>query len=133
VLPLIVRTASDVQVLRDNARAVRRLPRRGVQVAVNRLSADEARNFQASIAAYVRACGCAEGGATAFVAAIAVATSLAWRMYVRGPRWSDVGAAVEGVCLAVLLAGLAKVFGLLAARRRFERSCDEVIRMINSR
>jgi hypothetical protein len=128
-----VRTTSDIRILRDNASAVRRLPRDGIRVVVPGLNADESQNFQKRISTYVRACGCAEGGAMALVGATSVLASLAWRAHVRGPRWSDFAMTAAGLVLAGLLGGLGKVVGLFIARVRFERWCNAAIEIIDSR
>jgi hypothetical protein len=132
-LPLVVRTTADIRTLRDNARATRRLPREGIQVVIHGLNRDETRRIEKRICQYVQACGCAQGGATALIATMLVLTSLAWRMSVRGPHWSDFGAAAVGLILIVLVGGLGKTIGLLIARLRFERWCNNVIKTIDSR
>ena len=130
-LPLIVRSADDVQTLRTHSRAVRRLPEHGVQIEVAGLEPLAAQSLMACLSAYARACGCAEGGAAALGGMLGVGVWIVARIATRGPRWTDVGAALAGVFLAVLLGGLGKLLGVAVARLRFERSCTEVIRKIH--
>jgi hypothetical protein len=132
-LPLVVRTAADVQALRANSRTVRRLPVGGLKIAIDGLNADAAKTLKARIGAYVSACGCAEGGASALIALFGVLVFFAVRIPARGARWSDLGMVATGLLLVVLGGGLGKLFGLTIARLRFERCCDEVIRMIEER
>ena len=99
-LPLIVRTAADVQTLRANARAVRRLPRQGVQVVIAGLEPHQAHRLRTRLGAYVGACGCAEGGAAALIGMLGVLAWIAIQMEARGPRWSDLGVAAAGMLLA---------------------------------
>jgi hypothetical protein len=128
-LPLVVRTAADVRVLRDNSRAVRRLPAGGVIVAVDHLDVDLARTLKASAAAYIRSCGCAEGGVCAIIVLLGVLVLIVFRIATHDIRWSDLGIAGAGFFMAVLAGGLGKLIGLTIARLRFERICDDVIRM----
>lgn len=126
-LPLVVRTVEDVKVLRNNSRAVRRLPAGGVIVAFEGLDEDIAQTLKASSAAYIRSCGCGEGGAFALIAFIGVLVFFTIRIVSRGVSWSDLGLLAGGLLLAVLAGGLGKVIGLTIARLRFKRSCDAVI------
>ncbi|MGF6971571.1 hypothetical protein OKW43_008666 [Paraburkholderia sp. WC7.3g] len=132
-LPLVVRTSADVKALRANSRAVRRLPRTGLKIAIDGLDPCQAQKLQERISAYVQSCGCAEGGATALVAIVAVLALLTLQISARGPRWGDLGAAAMGLLLAMLLGGLAKLLGLTIARLRFKRCCSNVIRMTNTK
>ena len=129
-LPLVVRTVADVAALQANSRAVRKLPADGLKIAIDGLPADAAQTLKARISAYVRACGCAEGGACALIALLGVGVFIALRILARGARWSDLGMAAIGLLLAVLVGGLGKALGLTIARLRFERCCEEVIQMI---
>lgn len=126
-LPLVVRTVEDVKVLRNNSRAVRRLPAGGVIIAFEGLDEDIAQTLKASSAAYIRSCGCGEGGVFALIAFIGVLVFLTIRIVSRGVSWSDLGLLAGGLLLAVLAGGLGKVIGLTIARLRFKRSCDAVI------
>lgn len=129
-LPLVLRTASDVKTLRANSRAARRLPAGGVKIAIDGLSEAAARALHSRINDYIRACGCAEGGAFALVVFLGVAALVAAHVLARGPRLSDLGTAALGLLAAVLFGALGKAVGLLLARLRFERCCDQVIRLI---
>lgn len=129
-LPLIVRSASDIKTLRANSRELRRLPPEGLRVAIDGLDLAAARELQTRIRSYMKACGCAEGGAAALVAMLAVLTSIALQMSVRGPRWGDLGMAAAGLPLALVVGGMGKMLGLTVARFRFERCCSNVIRII---
>ena len=129
-LPLVVRTVADVEALRENSRAVRKLPANGLKIAIDGLCADAAQTLKARISAYVRACGCAEGGACALIVLLGVFLFIALRIIARGAQWRDLGIAASGLLLAVLVGGLGKALGLTIARLRFERCCDDVIRMI---
>ena len=126
-LPLVVRTLADVAALRANSRAVRRLPADGVKIAIEGLPNDVAQKLKARISAYVRACGCGEGGACALIALGGVITFIALRIHQQGAHWSDLGITAIGLLLAILAGGLGKALGLTMARLRFERCCDEVI------
>jgi hypothetical protein len=129
-LPLVVRTEADVRALRANSRAVRRLPADGLKIAIDGLNADATQTLKARIVAYIRACGCAEGGACALIALLGILVFVAVRISAHGTRWSDLGMAAAGLLLAVLIGGLGKQLGVTIARIRFERCCDAVIRKI---
>jgi hypothetical protein len=130
-LPLIVRTASDVEMLRANTSAIRRLPSKGVQVAIPGLEPRQAQRLRERVVAYVGACGCAEGGTAALIGLLCVIGWIATEIGTRGFRWSDVGVAAAGVLLAVLLGGLGKVLGVTIARLRLERCCRQIVRIIS--
>jgi hypothetical protein len=131
-LPLVVRTLADVAALRANSRAVRRLPADGLKIAIEGLHGDVAQQLPARISAYVRACGCAEGGAFALIALVGVFIFIALRIHHQGAHWSDFGITAIGVLLAVLVGGMGKALGLMIARLRFERCCEEVIQRIEN-
>ena len=129
--PLVVRTARDVETLRVGLRALHRLPNRGIPVALDGLDPKETKRFEARIRAYIRACGCAEGGIAAL---LGIGASFAWilrHIYQRGPRLRDVALVIAALLLGVALGGLGKLLGLAIARLRFVRSCDEIMRLIN--
>jgi hypothetical protein len=130
-LPLIVRTAADMQLLLANARAIRRLPRHGVQVAIAGLEPCQAHRLRTRLGAYIGACGCAEGGAAALIGMLGVLVWIAIQMTARGPQLSDLGTAAAGGLLAVVLGGLGKLLGVTITRLRFERCCIKVLRTIN--
>jgi hypothetical protein len=126
----VVRTAADVETLRANSRAVRHLPATGLKIAIDGLNRNAAQLLKSRIGTYVRACGCAEGGAGAFIALLGVMGFITIRIGVRGVQWSDLGTVAIGLLLAVLAGGLGKLIGLTIARLRFERCCSKVIQMI---
>lgn len=130
-LPLVVRSAEDVKVLRNNSRAVRRLPTGGVTVAFEGLDEDIAQTLKTSSAAYIRSCGCGEGGAFALIALIGVLVFFTGRIMSHGIRRSDLGFLGAGLLLAVLAGGLGKFVGLTIARLRFEQNCDVVMSRIS--
>ena len=130
-LPLVVRTSADLQVLRANARAVRRLPPDGISVAVEGLDDVQALKFRARIGEYVRACGCAEGALVTLATLVISAIALTMRILEFGLQWSDLGFLVVSVLLALTVGGIGKWLGLAMARRRFERSCTHAIRIID--
>jgi hypothetical protein len=127
---LVVRTTADVETLLANSRHVRKLPESGLTIAVAGLDASMAEMLSASIKAYVKACGCAAGGAFALVALAALVAGMVLQMSQRGPRWFDLVVLVLGAFGALLLGGLGKLFGLMWARWRFESRCREVIRAL---
>jgi hypothetical protein len=126
-LPLRVRTVADVEVLLDNARWVRRLPREGVVVVLAGLDPHESRRLEERIRGYIRSCGCAEGGAAALSTAILAISFIAFQIWRDGPQWSELGVAAAGLVLTVLAAGIGKLAGLTLARLRFERCCRSVV------
>jgi hypothetical protein len=129
-LPLVVRTAADIDALRVNSRAVRRLPSDGPRIALDGLNAAAAQTLKARTSAYIRACGCGEGAACALIALSGVIVFVVARISSHGARFSDMVIAAIGVLFAVLVGGLGKLLGLTMARIRFQRYCDKVIRMI---
>lgn len=130
-LPLIVRTSKDLKTLRSNPRAVRRLPRDGIRIAVDGLNDAEAQQLRAQICDYIRSCGCAEGAVTALAALVGVIVAITTRIAQFGVQWSDLGFLILGTLLTVSLGGIAKVFGLAVARWRFKRFCTAAIRIID--
>ncbi|MFL6603174.1 MAG: hypothetical protein ACJ8R9_17845 [Steroidobacteraceae bacterium] len=129
-LPLLVRTARDVETLRAHPSALRRLPRQGIPVALSGLDPKQTKRFEARIRAYIRACGCAEGGIAALVS---IGASFAWilsHIYQSGPRLRDVAVVIAALLLGGVLGGLGKLLGVAIARLRFVRSCDEIMRLI---
>ena len=115
-LSLRIRTTADLETLKRNAHAFRTLPRAGLVVSIPGLSAHQSRQLERSIRAYVRSCGCAEGAAAALIGAILVVGFIAFRIWMRGPQWSDVALVSLGLFVAVLAGGLGKLFGLAIAR-----------------
>ena len=129
-LPLVLQSVADVELVRVHARAVRRLPQTGPKVAIPGLEARRARQLEQRIRAYIRACGCAEGAATALVGMFSAIAWVAHGVALRGPRWSDLATAAAGLLLALLGGGVGKLLGLAVARLRFERSCVRAIRSL---
>ena len=126
-LPLRIRTTADLERLKANARALRKLPRAGLVVSIPGLNELHSRQLERSIRAYVHSCGCAEGAAAALIGAILVVGFIAFQMWTRGPQWSDVALVSLGLSAAVLAGGLGKMLGITIARLRFERCCQRVI------
>lgn len=129
-LPLVLQSVADVELLRIHARAVRRLPRVGPKVAIPGLKVPCAQQLETRIRAYIQACGCAEGAATALIGLLSAFGWIGYEMVLRGPRWSDLATAAAGLLLAVLGGGLGKLLGLAIARLRFERGCARAIRSL---
>jgi len=129
---MVVRSAADLQLLRANPRAVRRLPSTGLEVAIAGLDAAHARRLEHRIRAYVRACGCAEGGAAALLGVLSTLAWVASHVAARGPQWSDLARVAVGVLLAVVLGGLGKLLGVAIARARFERCCVATRRALHA-
>jgi hypothetical protein len=132
-LPLAVRTALDVQALRTGVRALRRLPGKTLTVALDGVDPGESQRFEARVRAYIRACGCAEGGVAAL---IGIGAMLTWGLvpiFQRGPRLRDLLVVIAALPLGALLGGAGKLIGLGMARRRFVSSCDEIIRLMKNK
>ena len=129
-LPMVVRTTADVESLLANSRQVRRLPESGLTIAVPSLDPLLAKKLNNSIVAYVKACGCATGGALALVSLVGGVATLALRIAQYGPRWSDFGLAAIGLFAALLMGGIGKIGGLTFARWRLESHCREVIQAL---
>ena len=126
-LPLRVRTAADLEALKRNAQALRKLPRAGLEVRIPHLDPLQSRRLERRIRAYIRSCGCAEGAASALIVAILVIGFIAFQAWTRGPQWSDVAWLAVGLFLAVVAGGLGKLLGTAIARLRFEHCCRRVI------
>ena len=126
-LPLRVRTAADLEALKTNARALRKLPRAGLEVRIPDLDPLQSRRLERRIRAYIRSCGCAEGAASALIVAILVIGFIAFQAWTRGPQWSDIASLAAGLFLAVVAGGLGKLLGTAIARLRFEHCCRRVI------
>jgi hypothetical protein len=127
-LPFIVRTLGDVEVLRNSPGSLRRLPARGIPVSLSGVASERAREFEERLRAYIRTCGCAEGG---IAGVLGVATVLSWgiaSIIPRGFRLGDIGFLFGALMVGVLLGGLGKTLGLALARIRFVRSCDRILR-----
>lgn len=132
-LPLVVRTSDDVQALRADVRAVRRLPAKTLSVALEGIDPIESERFETRIRTYIRACGCAEGGIAAL---IGMGAMLAWGLlpiFQRGLRAKDLLVLIAALPLGALLGGAGKLLGLAMARVRFVSSCDQLIRLMNNK
>jgi hypothetical protein len=127
----MVRTALDVATLRANPGGVRKLPAPGLRVALEGVESHESARFEARIRAYIRSCGCAEGGIAALVGIGALLVPTLVSIYHRGPRVRDLGLLMGAVLLGAVLGGLGKLVGLTMARLRFLRSCDKILKMLN--
>jgi uncharacterized membrane protein len=126
-LPLRVRTAADLEALKANARALRKLPRAGLEVRIPDLDPLQSRRLERRIRVYIRSCGCAEGAAAALIVAILAIGFIAFQAWTRGPQWSDIVWVAVGLFLAVVAGGLGKLLGVAIARLRFEQCCRRVI------
>ena len=129
-LPLIVRTIGDVETLRNSLASLRRLPGRGIPVSLTGVPADEAGEFEHRLNAYVRACGCAEGGIAAILGMAIVAGWCIASIARRGFHLSDIGIFLGVVVVGALLGGLGKAVGLGVARIRFVRACDRILKQM---
>ena len=130
MIPLVLQSLADVELVRSHASAVRRMPRAGPRVAIPGLEAPCAQQLELRMRAYIEACGCAEGAAAALIGMLSVLGWVVHGVVLRGPRWSDFATAATGLLLAVLAGGLGKLLGLAIARLRFERSCVRAIRSL---
>src|SRR6267154_745274 len=83
--PLVIRTISDIEKLMMSPKAAKRLPRGGLIITIPGLGESRRNEFQSQVNKYIRACGCAAGGATfltvsaaliAYVISLAQAKSL---------------------------------------------------------
>jgi hypothetical protein len=122
-----VRTLGDVEILRNSPGSLRRLPVRGIPVSLTGVTAEKAREFEDRLRAYIRACGCAEGGIAAIVGMAAVASWAIASIVRRGLRLGDIGFLLGMLVIGALLGGLGKTLGLAVARIRFVRSCDRIL------
>lgn len=131
-LPLVVRTRADIEALSALPKALKRLPPDGLIVDIPGLDQTARDAFRQEARKYIRACGCAAGGATFLISAavcVARSTSLAF-----GGDWS--GAIVTigiGLILVLLLTAVAKFLGLGFARRRFRRACARLDASLSAR
>lgn len=130
-LPIVLRSAADIEALKNHPRGVRKLPPNGVRLDIDGLNADAALRFTHETGIYVRACGCAFGGACALAALSLVLAATALRVVQQGPRWQDLAMAAAGIVLAFLCAGLGKFVGMALAKWRFQRCCDDVLHAID--
>lgn len=129
-LPAIIRTADDIRTLLANSREVRKLPKNGIAVAIDGLDRSSAEKLQARILAYIRACGCATGGAVAIASLSVLLIAMTLQISQRGVRWIDLFEGAMGLLGTMLLAGLGKLLGVVVARLRFERCCRDVVRIL---
>jgi hypothetical protein len=131
-LPLVVRTIGDVEILRHSPAGLRRLPR-GIRVSIADMRDELAREFEGRLRAYVRACGCAEGGIAGIAGMAIVVTWGVVSIVRRGPRLTDIGFLFGALLAGVLLGALGKAAGLGVARLRFVRACDRVLAHLGAR
>src|SRR5690348_3019858 len=89
-LPIVIRTAADIERLLSSPRAAKRLPRGGLAIDIPGIDEHTRDRFRVRLNKYVHACGCAAGGATFLVTSIVfvaftVRTALnnAWGDFVR--------------------------------------------------
>jgi hypothetical protein len=128
-LPLLVRSIAEIELLLANPRAIRRLPRAGIRVAHEECDPRVSETIQTGLLAYINACGCAEGGATAGITLLAVVAFMARQVTTRGPHWSDLGLAAAGLVLVLTVGGLGKLLGVALARVRFARCCRRALQI----
>jgi hypothetical protein len=129
-LPLIVRSRADIEALSASPKALKRLPPEGLVVDVPGLDETGREAFRLQIRKYIRACGCAAGGATFLLTSVACIACAGYLAF--GHAWS--GAArtiVAGVILVPIFTMAAKFLGLRFARLRFRRSCARLIRSLS--
>lgn len=131
-LPLLVRTARDVETLKSNSRAVRKLPRAGLEVSIPDLHPVECRRLEQRLRSHIRSCGCAEGAAAALIGLLLVGSCVAIQVWTHGPQWIDVGMVIVGALVAVLLGGLGKLIGVAIARLRFEYCCSRILQVMRT-
>ena len=117
-VPLVIRTRADIQALSAFPQTLKRLPPEGPIVDVPELDESAREAFRLQIRRYIRACGCAAGGATFLVtsaACMACAGCLAF-----GQAWSSVAKTIgAGAILVPIFTVAAKLLGLRLARPRF--------------
>jgi hypothetical protein len=132
-MPLVIRDADDIRTLMAHPHAVRRLPPAGVKVAIESLDTEVRERFRVRLVEYIRACGCAAGGATALILLAITLSHVGLRIAARGWRGSDASVLALGVMTALVGAGFAKLTALRIARRRFETCCEETIALLRNR
>lgn len=130
LLRLIVRGATDVARLKAASKTVRRLPESGIRVLIDGLPPDAAARLESRTRRYIRACGCAEGATAALLILVAMAAYRGLEIGTRGWRADDALFAVAAVIAAGLGMAAAKFAAIGIARRRFERTCDDTIALI---
>jgi hypothetical protein len=123
-----VRTLGDVEILRNSPGSLRRLPVRGIPVSLTGVAAERTRELEDRLRAYIRACGCAEGGIAGVFGVVAVVSWGIASIIRRGFRLGDIGFLFGALVVGALLGGLGKTLGLALARIRFVRSCDRILR-----
>jgi hypothetical protein len=131
-VPLVLRNIADVERLLNWTRAARRLPRGELVVALPGLDERTRDAFQTALNKSIRACGCAAGG-TAFL--IAGASLAVYALAVSGnSAWLDlVGIVGVGLIAVIVVTIIAKLLGLHAARLRFRRSCERLVRLVSNK
>jgi hypothetical protein len=127
-IPLIVRTIGDLEILRNSHAAIRHLPRQGVSVSLSGVAAKESQEFEDSLRAYIRACGCAAGAIAALFGMASVAAWASVSIMHNGLRLGDIGFLLAAVVMGMVLGGIGKALGLTVARIKFVRSCDRILR-----
>lgn len=132
-LPLIVRTASDIALLKAASKFVPGLPRSGIRVVVDGLPPGEAARLEDRTRRYIRACGCAEGAAAALIVLAACALYRGVDVVARGWRTGDAWFAAAALAAAFIAMAVAKLGAIALARRRFEQSCDTALNRIEPR
>jgi hypothetical protein len=130
-LPLVVRSGADLQALLAHPAGVRKLPWQGVRVSIPELDAAQNLRLQQRQSAFIRACGCAEGGAAGLLCLAGVMGAIGLRIAANGPQWADLAWAALGVLLAVLCGGLGKLAGLALARARFQLGGHAALRALD--
>ena len=125
-LPLVIRGASDIALLRAHPRDVRRLPR-GVRVRIDALGTVASTALEDAIAGYVRACGCGLGGASASAVLVAGIALIAWHATAHGLSAALLAMTACVLAAAIASAGVGKALGIALARVRFLRRCDEAL------
>jgi hypothetical protein len=126
-VPLVIRTRADIQALSAFPQTLKRLPPEGPIVDVPELDESAREAFRLQIRRYIRACGCAAGGATFLLASAACMACAGYLAF--GQAWSSVAKTIgAGAILVPIFTVAAKLLGLRLARRRFRHDCARLIR-----
>ena len=127
--PMVIRSADDLRRLAAAPKALRRLPRNGVVMAIPGLDVRVQNAFGAQVGRYARACGCAAAGATFLLAGAAAAIYAVILL-----RASALPGAIHAIGAAIIVVPVltfaVKFLSLSLARIRFRRACAQMLRLL---